>query len=193
MFGLMIRMRRDEPRCGNRGPRVFRRLDGAMDIPEDAPPRQYQTGRDGPDRVEDLMGKQRREQSQDSIFVDNPFVDGFLEWMGSREGRQCIEVRDVLWDLLEDVELDAKQRQLIWPDAERLDLVQSIQRIQKLYPDFPGHEIEEVLLNWIDMGYDPENYSQAQLNELDSLTERWVADHLRNANASKTRKRTRHS
>jgi hypothetical protein len=22
-----------------------------------------------------------------------------------------------------------------------------------LYPDFPGHEIEEVLLNWIDMGY----------------------------------------
>jgi hypothetical protein len=127
------------------------------------------------------MGKQRREQSQDSIFVDNPFVDGFLEWMGSREGQQCIEVRDVLWDLLEDAELDAKQRQLIWPDAERLDLVQSIQRIQKLYPDFPSHEIEEVLLNWIDMGYDPKNYSQAQLNELDSLTERWVADHLRNA------------
>ena len=135
------------------------------------------------------MGKQRREQSQDSIFVDNPFVDGFLEWMGSREGRQYIEVRDVLWDLLEDVQLDAKRRQLIWPDAERLDLVQSIQRIQKLYPDFPGHEIEEVLLNC----YDPKNYSQAQLNELDSLTERWVADHLRTANASKTRKRTRHS
>jgi hypothetical protein len=86
--------------------------------------------------------------------------------------------------LLEDLELDAKQRQLIWPDAERLDLVQSIQRIQKLYPD---------LRNWIDLGYDPENYSQAQLNELDSLTERWVADHLRNANASKKRKRTRHS
>jgi hypothetical protein len=69
----------------------------------------------------------------------------------------------------------------------------AIQRIQKLYPDFPGHEIEEVLLNRIDMGYDPKNYSQAQLNELDSLTERWVADYLRNANASKTRKRTRHS
>ena len=72
------------------------------------------------------MSKQRPEQSQDSIFVDNPFVDGFLEWMGSREGRQCIEVHDVFWDLLEDVQLDAKQRQLIWPDAERLDLVQSI-------------------------------------------------------------------
>ena len=64
-----------------------------------APPRQHQR-RDGPDRVEDLLGKQRREQSQGSIFVDNPFVDGFLEWMGSREGREYIEVRDVLWDLL---------------------------------------------------------------------------------------------
>jgi hypothetical protein len=29
------------------------------------------------------------------------------------------------------------------------------------------------------MGYDPENYSQAQLDELDKLTEKWVADHLR--------------
>jgi hypothetical protein len=73
-------------------------------------------------------------------------------------------------------------------DAERPDLVQSIQRIQKMYLGFPGHEIEEVLLNWMDMGYDPENYSQAQLNELDSLTERWAADHLGNGNASKIRK-----
>jgi hypothetical protein len=193
MFGLMIRMRRDEPRCGNRGHEYSGALTARRISRRTHRRANTKTGRDGPDRVEDLMSKQRPEQSQDSIFVDNPFVDGFLEWMGSREGRQCIEARDVLWDLLEDLELDAKQRQLIWPDAERLDLVQSIQRIQKLYPDFPGHEIEEVLLNWIDFGYDPENYSQAQLNELDSLTERWVADHLRNANASKTRKRTRHS
>jgi hypothetical protein len=74
-----------------------------------------------------------------------------------------MEVHDVLWDLLKDVQIDAKQRQLIWPDAERLDLEQSIQRIQKLYPDFPRDEVEEFVLNWIDMGYYPENYSQAQL------------------------------
>jgi glycerol-3-phosphate cytidylyltransferase-like family protein len=92
-----------------------------------------------------------------------------------------------------DVLLDAKQRKLIWPDAERLDLEQSIQRVQKKYPDFPRDEVEEFLLDWIDMGYDPENYSQAQLDELDSLTKRWVADHLQKANASKKQKRTRHS
>ena len=170
-----------------------------MDIREHAPPRQYKTGRDGPNLFDDLMGKQRREQPQDSIFGDNPFVDGFLEWMGSREGQQCIEAHDVLWDLLEDVQLDAKQRQLIWPDAkctarkQRLDLDQSVQRIQKLHSDFARDEIEEFLLDWIDMGYDPENYSQAQLDELDELTEKWVADHLRKAKISKKRKRTRHS
>jgi glycerol-3-phosphate cytidylyltransferase-like family protein len=105
--------------------------------------------------------------------------------MDSPEGQQSIEVRDVLWNWLEDVQIDAKQRKLIWPDAERLDLEQSIQRVQKKYPDFPRNEVEEFLLDWIDMGYDPENYSQAQLDELDSLTERWVADHLRKAKASK--------
>ena len=139
------------------------------------------------------MGKQRREQPQDSIFANNPFLDGLFEWMDSPEGQQSIEVRDVLWNLLEDVQLDAKQRKLIWPDAERLDLEQSIERVLKKYPDFPRNEVEEFLLDWIDMGYDPENYSEAQLDELDSLTEQWVADHLRKAKASKNRKRTRHS
>src|SRR6516165_6506448 len=100
------------------------------------------------------MGKQRREQPPDNIFGDNPFGDGFLEWMGSREGQQCMEIHDVLWDLLEDVQLDAKQRQLIWPDAkrtarkQRLDLDQSVQRIQKLHSDFPRDEVEEFLLDW---------------------------------------------
>src|SRR5271154_5149629 len=120
MFGLMIRMRGDEPRCGNRRrPRST------------APPRQHKTGRDGPDLFEDLMGKQRREQPQDSIFADNPFLDGLFEWMDSPDGQKSIEIRDVLWNLLEHAQLDAKQRKLIWPDAERLDLEQSIQRVQK--------------------------------------------------------------
>ena len=164
-----------------------------MDIPEHAPPRQRKTGCDGPDLFEDLMGKQRREQPQDSIFANNPFLDGLFDWMDSPEGQQSIAVRDVLCKLLEDVQLDAKQRKLIWPDRERLDLEQSIQRVRKKYPDFPRDEVEESLLDWIDMGYDPQNYSQAQLDELDSLTERWVADHLRKAKASKKQKRTRHS
>jgi hypothetical protein len=171
-----------------------------MDILDYARPRQHETGLDGPDLIEDIMGKPRKEQPEaESIFANNPFIEGLFEWMDSPEGQQSIAVRDVLWDLLEGVQVDAKQRQLIWPGAkrtarkERLDLDQSVQRIQKMCPEVPGGEIEEFLLDWIDMGYDPENYSQAQLDELDSLTERWVADHLQKAKASKKHKRTRHS
>jgi hypothetical protein len=167
----MIRIRRDELPCGeSEGGEYSGAL--TMAIPGTRR-RRANTKRAATAQIlEVFIGKQRREQPQDSIFANNPFVDGFFEWMGSREGQQCIEVRDVLWDLLEDVQLDAKQRQLIWPDAERLDLEQSIQRIQKLYPDLPRDEVEEFVLNWI---------------------ERWVADHLRKAKASKKRKRTRHS
>jgi hypothetical protein len=43
------------------------------------------------------------------------------------------------------------------------------------------------------MDYAPEHYSTAQLEELDRLTERWVADHLRKAKTAKKAKRTRHS
>jgi hypothetical protein len=125
------------------------------------------------------MGKPRKQQPQDDIFADNTFIDGLFEWMDSPDGKQYSEISDALWTLMEDVQLDAKRRQLIWPDAQRLDLDQSVHRIQKLHTDFPRDDVEEFLINWIDMGYDPQNYSQAQIDELDSLTERWIADHLR--------------
>jgi hypothetical protein len=37
------------------------------------------------------------------------------------------------------------------------------------------------LIDWIDMDYAPEHYSQAQLDELDRLTARWISDHARRA------------
>jgi hypothetical protein len=139
------------------------------------------------------MGKPRKEQPQESIFASNPFADGFLEWMDSPDGQQYNAISGVLWNLMEGVHLDAQRRQLIWQDSKRLDLDQSVQHIQKLHPDFPRDDVEEFLINWIDMGYDPENYSEKQLDELDKLTERWIEDHLRKAKSSKKRTRTRYS
>jgi glycerol-3-phosphate cytidylyltransferase-like family protein len=94
---------------------------------------------------------------------------------------------------MDDVQLDAKQRKFIWPDGQRLDLDQSVQHIQKQYPDFRRDWIEEYLIDWIDMDYAPEHYSEAQLDELDKLTARWIADHVRRAKISKRQERTRHS
>jgi hypothetical protein len=143
-----------------------------------------------------LVGSWRKENandSGDSIFANNPFLEDLLEWRDSPEGQQFAELADALCDLMEDVQLDAAQRRFIWPDAKLLDLDQSVAHIQKQYPDFRRDWIEEYLIDWIDMDYAPEHYSQAQLDELDRLTARWIADHLRRAKNSKKRRKTRHS
>jgi len=131
------------------------------------------------------MASWSKDDPQDSVFENNPFVDGLFEWMDSPEGGQYMEISETLWTLMEGVHLDARQRKVTWPDAERLDLAQSVQRIQKLHPDFPREGIEVALINWIEMEYAPESYSESQLDELDRLTERWIADHHRKAKTSK--------
>jgi hypothetical protein len=67
------------------------------------------------------MGKKRKQVSEQTIFDDNPFLDGFFEWMDSPEGERATEVLDTLLDLMEGVQVDPKQRRFVWPDAGQLN------------------------------------------------------------------------
>jgi hypothetical protein len=146
------------------------------------------------------MGKRHNphpQQRQDNIFAANifaanPLLDDLLAWRQSPEGEQFAEFSDVLCEVMEHVKLDASQRLFIWPDGERLDIDQSVARIQAQYhwrPDW----IEEYLIDWIEMDYAPEHYSTAQLDELDSLTAQWMAEHSRRRKTTNRQTRTRHS
>ena len=142
------------------------------------------------------MGKRRNQHKQplqDTIFAGNPFLDDLLAWRHSPEGEQFAEFSDALCDVMEDVGLDARQRQLVWPDGERLDLAQSVARIHRQNPDLRCDWIEEYVIDWIEIDYAPEHYSKAQLDELDKLTARWIADYLRRRRTTKRQSRTRHS
>jgi hypothetical protein len=135
-----------------------------------------------------LMGSWRKESAddlEDSIFANNPFLEDLPRMAGFARRPAIAELADALCDLMEDVHLDAAQRRFIWPDGKRLDLDQSVARTHKQYPDFRRDWIEEYLIDWIDMDYAPEHYSQAQLDELDRPTAQWIADHLRRAKTSK--------
>jgi hypothetical protein len=154
------------------------------------------TARGDGNSMEILMGKRRNQhpqQLQDNIFAGNPFLDDLLAWRHSPEGEQFAGFSDALCDVMENVQLDARKRQFIWPDGERLDLDQSVARIHQHYPDFRRDWIEEYLIDWMEMDYAPEHYSTAQLDELDTLTARWTADILRHRNTAKRQNRTRHS
>jgi hypothetical protein len=152
--------------------------------------------RDDAGRMDILMGKrhnQHPQQRQDNIFAGNPFFDDLLAWRHSPEGEQFATCSDTLCDVMEDVQLDARQRQFIWPDGERLDIVQSVARIHHQHPDMRRDWIEEYLLDWIELDYAPEHYSKEQLHQLDRLIAQWIADHSRAAKTTKRQRRTRHS
>lgn len=117
------------------------------------------------------MGKPRNKHP----LEDNPFADGLLEWMDSPEGEQHTEVSDALWELMEGVGLDAKQRKFVWPDGKRLTLEQSARRVLKQHPDFPAGRVDGFLISWIE-NYAPEDYTQEQLEELDRLSSAWVEE-----------------
>jgi hypothetical protein len=135
------------------------------------------------------MGKRQPKH----LFEDNPFLEGFSEWMGSAEGQLSSEVLDAVWLLLETADVDAKKRKIIWEDGKRLSIPESVQRIHADHPDFPPELIEEHLIGWLQMEYAPPDYSEKQLDELDRLTEKWVDDHERQAEAARKRVRTPHS
>ena len=130
------------------------------------------------------MGKKRKPSwnsnaYDDDLVDDNPFVEGLFALMDSDEGQKYMRLSDTLWGLMDKVRIDAKKRLFIWSDTQQLDLDQSITYIHGRYPDFSYESIDDFLTEWLLSGYDPENYSRAQLDELDKLTQRWVDDHQR--------------
>ncbi len=135
------------------------------------------------------MGKQHDKHP----FADNPFLEGLAGWMDSPAGELSTVVLDAVWALLEKVEVDAKQRKIIWEDGQQLSITESVHRIHAGYPDFPLELIETHLLGWLEMDFVPLSASPEQLHELDRLTESWIADHERRAEAARKRGRTRHS
>jgi len=110
---------------------------------------------------------------EDSVWENNPFIDGLLEWMGSPRGQLSDEVRETT----QKVDVDATHRKLIWDDGKRLSIDESVQRFLGDFPDFPVELIETHLIAWLEMEFTPKTYSQEQIDELDRLTETWVDDH----------------
>jgi hypothetical protein len=126
------------------------------------------------------MGKRRAKHP----FEDNPFIDGFLEWMGAPEGQQSIEALDLVFGALEHAGVDARQRKIVWADGKRLSIEQSTDRIHAGHPGVPRHRIETHVLGWLE-NCAPESYSERQLEELDRLIGPWLRDYERTSRAAK--------
>ena len=97
--------------------------------------------------------------------------------MASPEGQLADEVREVTWQLLEKVDVDATDRRLIWDDGRRLRIDESVRRLHEQCPDYPVDLIDDSLIAWLEGEFVPKNYSQEQMDELDRLTGEWIEDY----------------
>src|ERR1700759_5281342 len=122
-----------------------------------------------------------------SPFENNPFIDGFVEWMDAPEGPHSIDALDLVFDALEHAGVDARRRKIIWDDGKRLSIKQSVERIHAGHPDVPRDQIESHLCGWLE-NCAPKSYSEHQLEELDQLVGPWIDEYQR---ASRTAKSSR--
>ena len=89
-------------------------------------------------------------------------VDDFADWIGLHQGQLSIEVFDVVWMVLKEADVDARHRNIIWHDGQRLSIAESAKRIHAQYPDFALDLIEGDLIGWLEMGFAPPSYSRDQ-------------------------------
>lgn len=123
--------------------------------------------------------KKKSGWSGGGLFGDNPFTEASFEWLDAAEIEPSDEFRELAWKSLQNVDVDAVDRKLIWSDGERLSIEESAQRIHQECSEFLLGLIEEKVIVWLEGVYAPKSHSRAQLDELDRLTEAWIDDHDR--------------
>jgi hypothetical protein len=136
---------------------------------------------------------QYRLPSVDEIEEDTSLIGDVLAYMNSPQGELFLEVGEATSGVLESADVDAKERQIIWDDGERLSISAAAQRIGVEYPEYPLDIIEKNVIIWLESEFAPTSYTREQLDELDRLTEAWIQDHKRQPKPAAKRSKTRHS
>lgn len=104
--------------------------------------------------------------------------------MRSPEGQAAGEVSGLVYDILENADVDARRRKIIWADRKRLSIEQSAERIQPDHPDTPRELIEIAVCSRFEHRA-PASASGEQLNELDRIFGPWMRARQRQSQAAK--------
>jgi hypothetical protein len=102
------------------------------------------------------------------------FLEGFLDWMGTREGLASMDALDCVFNALEGATVEASERKIIWPDAQRLNIEQSVERIHK-HSGLDRPAILSHLIGWLQMEYEPQGLDEDQMQRFEKQIDAWVA------------------
>ena len=109
---------------------------------------------------------------------DSELLDDIFDDLDSEDVQLAFEVQDVVQELMIKAEVNAKAREIIWEDGQILSLRDSIERLGRECPQYPFEVLERQFVVWLEH-FPPQSYSQAQLDEYEALSDRWLDDYAR--------------
>ncbi len=102
------------------------------------------------------------------------FPEDFLEWVGSPEGTESMDVLDYVFNALDGAQVDPFIRKINWPNGESLSINESVDRMSK-DSGLDRKSIMSHLIGWLQMEYMPEGLDEKQMERFEDLIESWVA------------------
>ena len=76
------------------------------------------------------------------VLENGSFLDDSVDWMDTPEGQQSIEALDLVFGVLDHVDVDARKRKIVWTDGKRLSIEEVAERLHAEHPDMPRDLIE---------------------------------------------------
>lgn len=76
-------------------------------------------------------------------------------------------------DALENASVDPRERKIVWADASRLSIEETVRRIHA-QSGMPLDAIESHVIGWLEMIYEPQGLADHQMEEFELLIERWI-------------------
>lgn len=76
-------------------------------------------------------------------------------------------------DALENASVDPLERKIVWADASRLSVEETVRRIHA-QSGMPVDGIESHVLGWLEMIYEPQGLNEHQMEEFELLIEEWI-------------------
>jgi hypothetical protein len=102
------------------------------------------------------------------------FLEGFSDWMGTREGLESMDALDCVFNALQGATVEASERKIIWPDTQRLSIEQTVDRIHK-HSGLDRQAILSHLIGWLQMEYEPQGLNEDQMQRFEKQIDAWIA------------------
>ena len=79
-------------------------------------------------------------------------------------------------DALENASVDPLERKIVWADASRLSVEETVRRIHA-QSGMPLDRIASHVIGWLEMIYEPTGLNEHQMEEFELLMEQWITSY----------------